>query len=201
MAVLETTLPTRAAARTPRPRVIISLMLTADRILELLLLLLATLRPQLRQATEDDAGALQTLLSSCSGDLLEETRPVEWWLKRLADEHYSYGLLERAGRCIGCVGVTSTREATYDLPMRGHVTLLAVHHAWRRRGYGTFMLQNAIDSLEPLHDCVSLFVRPANQAALRLYERFGFREWRRVHSYYRDGGEGLLCVRWRDEKT
>jgi len=42
---------------------------------------------------------------------------------------------------------------------------------------------------------ISLMVRPANRAALRLYAEAGFRRVRRVAAYYEDGRDGLLMVR------
>lgn len=52
-----------------------------------------------------------------------------------------------------------------------HVRSLAVHPAFRRRGYGTALLRAVIN--EGLHE-VDLLVDEANLAAVRLYETLGF---------------------------
>jgi ribosomal protein S18 acetylase RimI-like enzyme len=149
-------------------------------------------RPVLRLATIEDAPRLSALGAAC---LPDETGAVEWWVRRLKDEAIVFWLLERASMVCGCVGCT-TREPSHDLPLRGHVTLLAVHTAWRRRGYGALLMRTAIGALAPRHMCVSLLVRSENTVAVRLYSGLGFRVHRRLPGYYRDGGEGLLCVRW-----
>ena len=150
--------------------------------------------PRLRLATPADASRLSALGAACLSD--DAPRP-ERWMRLLKDEHSFYWLLERSFILVGCVGCT-TREPSHDLPQRGHVTMLAVHGAWRRRGLGTLLMHTALHALAPKYPCVTLLVRSDNTAALRLYSGLGFRVHRCLPGYYRDGGEGLLCVRWEE---
>ena len=57
-------------------------------------------------------------------------------------------------------------------------------------------MRAAIDSFAGAQ-CISLFVRPDNEPALRLYAQLGFSKWQRVNRYYSDGMFGVLAVRWR----
>ncbi|MEW6068461.1 MAG: ribosomal protein S18-alanine N-acetyltransferase [Nitrospirota bacterium] len=58
----------------------------------------------------------------------------------------------------------------------GHILNLAVHHDFRRQGIGTALMNNAINELKE-KDCRFLYleVRVSNIAAIKFYERFGFR--------------------------
>ena len=58
------------------------------------------------------------------------------------------------------------------------------------------LLRAAVSRLEASFCCVSLFVRPDNAAALRLYRRHGFEQHAALRGYYTDGSDAALCVRW-----
>ena len=66
-----------------------------------------------------------------------------------------------------------------------HLLNLAVASQWQRRGIGAAMLTNVIDEMrrQPL-EMIYLEVRPTNQAGLRLYERFGFKQLGLRRDYY-----------------
>jgi ribosomal-protein-alanine N-acetyltransferase len=74
-----------------------------------------------------------------------------------------------------------------------HLLNLAVHPAHRRRGVSRALLTT---SLEKAHSqgaaVVWLEVRPSNQAALTLYQSFGFEEVGIRPGYYTDNGEDAL---------
>ena len=74
-----------------------------------------------------------------------------------------------------------------------HISTLAVHPAWRRYGLGEWLLLHLLEQAQALGAIVAtLEVRPSNQAALRLYQKYDFQEQgRRVH-YYSDNGEDAL---------
>lgn len=79
-----------------------------------------------------------------------------------------------------------------------HITILAVHPNFQRRGVGQWilwaLLQKACDrGLER----ATLEVRVSNQVALTLYQKFGFREAGRRRRYYQDTGEDALIL-WRN---
>lgn len=56
-----------------------------------------------------------------------------------------------------------------------HITMIAVHPIWRRRGISRRLLARLLEhALARRATLVTLEVRAENQAALALYERFGF---------------------------
>lgn len=84
-----------------------------------------------------------------------------------------------------------------DLEERtGHVMNLAVDPAYRGRGLGKLLLQKGLEYLRSLGArCVELEVRVGNEAAIRLYEQYGFRIKERLPSYYGPGEDGYLMVK------
>ena len=66
-----------------------------------------------------------------------------------------------------------------------HLLNLAVASQWQRRGVGASMLTNVINEMrrQPV-EMIYLEVRPTNQAGLRLYERFGFKQLGLRRDYY-----------------
>jgi ribosomal-protein-alanine N-acetyltransferase len=76
-----------------------------------------------------------------------------------------------------------------------HITNLAVHPTWRRRGFGRLLLGRALaDARARGLRLVVLEVRPTNTEALGLYESFGFRVVGRRRGYYYDTGEDALVM-------
>ncbi|WP_206458635.1 ribosomal protein S18-alanine N-acetyltransferase [Anaerovorax sp. IOR16] len=79
----------------------------------------------------------------------------------------------------------------------GHITHVAVHPGYRKKGIGHAMLSLLFDHCEKngifSH---TLEVRPSNQAALTLYGQFGFKEAGRRKAYYENNGEDALIL-WR----
>lgn len=79
----------------------------------------------------------------------------------------------------------------------GHITNIAVHPDYRRRGVGRALLQtlmlHAIRS--GLRD-LTLEVRESNTAAIRLYQAAGFVVEGRRQAYYQDNREDALIM-WR----
>jgi ribosomal-protein-alanine N-acetyltransferase len=66
-----------------------------------------------------------------------------------------------------------------------HLLNLAVAPAWQGRGVGAAILEHLIAKLRHTAcEVIYLEVRPTNIAALRLYERFGFRQLGLRRDYY-----------------
>lgn len=77
----------------------------------------------------------------------------------------------------------------------GHIAILAVHPAVRRRGLGRRLMETAIayarqEGLRTL----TLEVRESNQAAQALYRKLGFEVVGRRYRYYLDTGEDALIM-------
>jgi ribosomal-protein-alanine N-acetyltransferase len=76
-----------------------------------------------------------------------------------------------------------------------HISTLAVAPEFRKRGIGGLVLLHLIDeALERAADIVTLEVRRSNEAAQRLYARFGLVLAGERRAYYTDTGEDALIM-------
>ena len=76
-----------------------------------------------------------------------------------------------------------------------HITILAVHPDYRRQGFGQVLLLSLlIKARQRGLERATLEVRISNQAALSLYEKFGFRVAGQRRGYYQDTGEDALIL-------
>lgn len=85
----------------------------------------------------------------------------------------------------------------WSIADEAHITILAVHPDYRRQGLGQALLVAMLQSAWSRElKWVTLEVRASNQAAIALYQRFGFQEAGRRKRYYQDNGEDALIL-WR----
>lgn len=76
-----------------------------------------------------------------------------------------------------------------------HVTTLAVAESSRRQGIGEALMIQLLDqSKDAGMVCSTLEVRAGNEAALRLYEKLGYREVARRKGYYPDNKEDAVVM-------
>ncbi|MCC5900040.1 GNAT family N-acetyltransferase [Sodalinema gerasimenkoae] len=74
-----------------------------------------------------------------------------------------------------------------------HLTILAVHPDYRRRGLGQLMLWGLLHAARQRQlSRATLEVNANNLAARSLYEQFGFREAGRRRRYYGNGDDALI---------
>lgn len=100
--------------------------------------------------------------------------------EELAAAGRRYLVVEESGEIVGYGGVMVVGEDT-------HVTTLAVAPEERGRGLGTrLMLALAEEALAAGSSHLTLEVRVSNEAAQRLYHRFGFETVGLRRHYYRD---------------
>jgi ribosomal-protein-alanine N-acetyltransferase len=83
-----------------------------------------------------------------------------------------------------------------------HVMNIAVDPDARRQGVATALLHELIERIGGANGeaQITLEVRPSNEGAIRLYDRFGFLAAGRRKRYYQDNGEDAL-VMWRTPAT
>jgi ribosomal-protein-alanine N-acetyltransferase len=76
-----------------------------------------------------------------------------------------------------------------------HITTLAVHPKFHRRGVGRKLLEHCLDTARH-RGCymATLEVRESNVAAQRLYADYGFVVTGRRRRYYRDGEDALIMT-------
>jgi ribosomal-protein-alanine N-acetyltransferase len=121
------------------------------------------------------------LLKSEDDEPLSSDRRWGCWLRQLFDR-------PKGTRIVGYVGFRlQGRE--------GHITTLAVHPEFRRRGFGDLLLLTALDRMLTLGvDVATLEMRPSNNVAYQLYRKYGFKVTRRQPSYYRDGEDAWVMA-------
>ena len=77
-----------------------------------------------------------------------------------------------------------------------HVMNVAVDVNLLRQGIASTLLEHLFDMADKPSEQYTLEVRTSNDAAIRLYERFGFRAAGRRRAYYHDNREDALIM-WR----
>lgn len=78
-----------------------------------------------------------------------------------------------------------------------HITVLAVHPDYRQQGLGQTILHALLTlAWQRGLKWATLEVRASNQAAIALYQKFGFQEAGKRKRYYQDTGEDALVL-WR----
>ena len=76
-----------------------------------------------------------------------------------------------------------------------HITILAINPEYHRQGMGAALLYSLIKTARDRGlERATLEVRVSNQAAISLYEKFGFKVAGRRKRYYQDNGEDALIL-------
>jgi [ribosomal protein S18]-alanine N-acetyltransferase len=127
--------------------------------------------------------------------------PAPWSLAMFVLE-----LSKPAGICIAALelGREADGVAGYCICSRydtvWHLMNLAVSPERRREGIGTQLLEALLQRLPTPDEAVTLEVRRSNEAALALYEKYGFKAAGVRRRYYADNGEDALIM-WRTPGT
>jgi len=96
--------------------------------------------------------------------------------------------LTRESRVIGYVGFRLEGDA-------GHITTIALHPDRQGLGLGELLLVVALDRMLSLDaEIATLEMRPSNDVARNLYEKYGFEVERRRPGYYRDGEDAWVMT-------
>ncbi|HEY5638950.1 MAG TPA: ribosomal protein S18-alanine N-acetyltransferase [Dehalococcoidia bacterium] len=95
---------------------------------------------------------------------------------------------ERPELITGFIGV-------WMLPDESHIVTIAVRDSHRRQGIGEMLLITALDlAREKTQPLVTLEVRVSNDAAIRLYEKYGFDQVGLRPRYYSDNHEDAYIL-------
>ena len=78
-----------------------------------------------------------------------------------------------------------------------HLMNVAIDPARRREGIASTLISHLFETADQPHEQYTLEVRESNDAAIALYERFGFRGAGHRRAYYHDNREDALIM-WRD---
>ena len=119
--------------------------------------------------------------------------PTPWSLAMFVLE-----LSKPSGICLA--GLLEDRIVAYLVCSRydtvWHLMNIAVDINLRRQGLATSLLERLFELADRPSEQYTLEVRTSNEAAIRLYERFGFRAAGRRRAYYHDNREDALIM-WR----
>ncbi|MFN6964611.1 MAG: GNAT family N-acetyltransferase [Pyrinomonadaceae bacterium] len=146
----------------------------------------------IRRAEPDDAPGFCEIYggkNAYSGTLQLPFPSVESWRRRLAESPSQIMLVAVVdGTLVGSVGLHTYPER----PRRKHVGTIGigVRDDWAGKGIGTALLAAAIDLADNWLDLrrIELEVYTDNEAAIRLYEKFGFElEGTKRMDAFRDG--------------
>ena len=106
----------------------------------------------------------------------------------LVNPNAIYLVLEISGRICGYAGM-------WKIINEGHITNVAVHPDYRRKGYGTLLIKSLIQyAMDNGIEALTLEVRVSNTAAISLYESLGFRVEGRRKRYYSDNNEDAYIM-------
>jgi putative acetyltransferase len=134
---------------------------------------------RIRRAEPDDYSAVYDMFATpgvFSGTLQLPYPSREQWRQRLAETSDSYFNLVAVvnDRVVGMIGV----ETFPTRPRRRHAGRIGicVHDEWQGKGVGAALMQAGIDLADNWLNLMrlELEVYSDNEAAIRLYERFGF---------------------------
>jgi [ribosomal protein S18]-alanine N-acetyltransferase len=119
--------------------------------------------------------------------------PTPWSLAMFVLE-----LSKPSGICLA--GLLEDRIVAYLVCSRydtvWHLMNIAVDINLRRQGLATSLLERLFELADRPSEQYTLEVRTSNEAAIRLYERFGFRAAGRRRAYYHDNREDAVIM-WR----
>jgi ribosomal-protein-alanine N-acetyltransferase len=103
----------------------------------------------------------------------------------------AYLVIRRDGEVLAYGGLWKM----YD---EAHITTVGVRRAEQGKGYGVVLMAALIQRAYQMGTrWMTLEVRPSNEAAIHLYEKFGFKVIGRRRGYYTDNGEDAV-VMWSD---
>lgn len=146
----------------------------------------------IRRAEADDCDAVYEMFTAStvySGTLQLPYPSREYWRRRLSENTDSvYNLVAIIeGRIIGLAHV-----ATFSRPRRRHAGEIgiSVHEDWQGKGVGKELMRAIVDLSDNWLNLtrLELEVYADNEAAIRLYERFGFEVEGKLRRHaFRDG--------------
>ncbi len=112
------------------------------------------------------------------------------WLTRLG------GRLRGESPAVNGRGAVLGYGGLWKIDDEAHISTIATHPESRGRGYGEVLLAGMFGkALELRAEYIVLEVRVSNIVAQRLYDKYGFRKYRRIRNYYRKDHEDAYDMR------
>ena len=126
--------------------------------------------------------------------LEEETFSMPWkesdFIEMIKAPYAHFFVADEDGRIVGILGLR-------DLSGEGEITNVAVSKDCRKRGIGSLLVSRAVEESKSLGiGDLTLEVRASNEAAIRLYDKFGFKSEGIRPGFYEKPVEDALIL-WR----
>ncbi len=151
----------------------------------------------IREAREEDLPDIVRI----NLETLPEHYPDYFWRDHLRLWGRAFLVAEVDGRIVGYIMTRVDRGLGYlqwrPFKKLGHIVSIAVLPEYRRRGIGTALMVEAMRRLKEIYGASEAYleVRVSNDAAIRLYEKLGFKKVRRLRKYYLDGEDAWLMAK------
>jgi len=140
-----------------------------------------------RKMTLEDIEAVYELSTAC----FSEPWSLESIKKELENTVASYFVAEKEHQIVGYIGLWHVMD-------EGEVINIAVSHTVRRQGIGEALLKQLLETAkEKVLEVIHLEVRQSNEAALKLYEKHGFKAIATRKGYYHKPLEDAVIMECR----
>ena len=137
-----------------------------------------------RVMAPEDADDVERVEKACFS--IPWSREAFW--KEASNENTLYLLALDGKRVVGYAGCWISYE-------EAQITNVAVLPEYRGKGIGTRLFGAVIDAVKAKGvTAMTLEVRPSNEPALALYDRYGFKAAGRRPHYYQDDGEDAIIM-------
>jgi ribosomal-protein-alanine N-acetyltransferase len=142
---------------------------------------------KLKSLTSEDLSAILELDQACFGGL--------WTL-----EGYQRELDSPNSDLLGIFAPHSSKTLLgmgcfWSILEEAHITIVAVHPQYQRQGLGQALIYALLKTASDRNlERATLEVRASNEAAISLYQKFGFKTAGRRRRYYQDNGEDALIL-------
>jgi ribosomal-protein-alanine N-acetyltransferase len=119
---------------------------------------------------------------------LKESWSFDSFSKELSNPLAKYLVAKTDDKTVGFAGV-------WTIVDEGHITNIAVHPNFRKKGIGSALVQSLIDHSKAWGcTALTLEVRASNTSAKNLYKKFGFIEEGIRKRYYQDNKEDAIIM-------
>lgn len=142
---------------------------------------------KLKSLTSDDLSAILELDQACFGGL--------WTM-----EGYQRELDSPNSDLLGIFSPYSRQQLLgmgcfWSILEEAHITIVGVHPRYQGQGLGQALVYALLKTASDRNlERATLEVRASNQAAISLYQKFGFKTAGRRRGYYQDNGEDALIL-------
>jgi len=134
-------------------------------------------------------------------EVLPENYPPFYFELHLNQFGKAFLVAEENGEVLGYIMCRVEYDNLYTNPSkvgkRGHIISLAVVESARRRGIGTALMIEAMESMKKFYGAEEYYleVRVSNEPAIRLYKKLGYSVIKVIPNYYLDGEDAYLMAR------